>query len=80
MSKHRKGGRRPSLGIAVDAMDDIEPALRHLIGLVTALRILGAADDSVEPIAISSIARCAGTTLDEIEQSWRTAIGALRIT
>jgi hypothetical protein len=56
----------------------MESELRQLAGLVTALRILGEADDAVEPVAISSLARSAGSALDDIEQFWRTAIGALR--
>ena len=56
----------------------MEPDLRHLAGLITAFRILGEADDAIEPVAVSSIARCALETLEEIERNWRTAIGALR--
>jgi hypothetical protein len=52
--------------------------LRHLDGLITAFRILGEADDSIEPVAVSSLARCAQDTLEEIERNWRTAIGAMR--
>lgn len=63
---------------AVDAMDGIEPELRQLAGLVITLRILGEADDSIDPMAISSIARSAGDTLEEIDKSWRTAVATLR--
>ncbi len=63
---------------AVGALDEMEPELRHLDGLITALRILGEADDSIEPIAMSSLARCARESLEQIEQDWRTAIRALR--
>lgn len=76
MAQAKEGG--PATGIALDALDGIEPALRHLHGLITAFRILGEADDSVEPVAIASMARCARETLEEIERNWRTAIGALR--
>jgi hypothetical protein len=34
----------------------MEPELRQLASLVTALRYLGEADDAIEPIAISSLA------------------------
>jgi hypothetical protein len=60
------------------ALDRMEPELRQLDGLITAFRILGEADDSIEPIAVSSLARCAQETLEEIERNWRTAIGAMR--
>jgi hypothetical protein len=52
----------------------MEPDLRHLAGLITAFRILGEADDSIEPVAVSSLARCARETPDELERNWRAAI------
>jgi hypothetical protein len=60
------------------ALDQMEPDLRHLDGLIAALRIMGEANDSIEPVAVSSLARCAQDTLEEIERNWRTAIGAMR--
>lgn len=72
-SRWRSDGGRSS-----DALDEIEPNLQHLAGLISVLRLLGQAADSVEPVAVSSLARCSGETLDAIEQSWRMAIGALR--
>lgn len=63
---------------AIDALDEIEPSLRHLAGLVAALRLLGEVDDSIEPIIVSALARCAEESLTEVERSWRIAIGKLR--
>jgi hypothetical protein len=63
---------------ALDALDAMEPELRHLDGLIAAFRILGEADDSIEPVAVSSLARCARETLEGLERNWRTAIGTLR--
>ena len=68
----------PGRETAVEAMDSMEPELRQLTGLLVALRVLGEADDAIEPVAISSLARSAGSTLADIEELWRTAIGALR--
>ena len=65
-------------GAVLGALDQMEPDLRHLDGLITALRILGEAGDSIEPVAVSSLGRCASETLEEIERNWRTAIGAMR--
>lgn len=65
-------------GAVLGALDEMEPDLRHLDGLITAFRILGEAGDSIEPVAVSSLARCAHETLEEIERNWRTAIGAMR--
>jgi hypothetical protein len=78
MTKTRVTVGKSKLGSAVDALDDIEPDLRHLDGLIAAFRILGEVDDSIEPVAVSSLARCARETLEEIERNWQTAIGALR--
>ena len=71
-------GRRHDLETIVHTLDEMEPELRHLAGLVMALRILGEADDAIEPLAISSIARSAGSTLDDIDRAWRSAMAGLR--
>ncbi len=78
MPNHPKNKNCPSHEMAVEAIDGMEPELRQLSGLLVALRVLGEADDGIEPVAISSLARSAGSTLDDIEELWRTAIGALR--
>lgn len=59
--------------LAVDALDGMEPDLRHLSGLMLALRTIGEASDAIEPAAISSLARCAGETLAELDRAWRLA-------
>jgi hypothetical protein len=48
-----------TVGSALGALDEMEPELRHLGGLIAAFRILGEADDSIEPVAVSTLARCA---------------------
>lgn len=73
-------GRRHDLETIVDTLDGVEPELRQLTGLVMTLRILGEAGDAIEPLAISSVARSAGDTLNEIDKSWRQAIAGLRDT
>jgi hypothetical protein len=78
MSKNPKTNTCPGHETAVEAIDGMEPELRQLTGLLVALRVLGEADDAIEPVAISSLARSAGSTLDDIERLWRTAIEALR--
>lgn len=80
MPRNPRSKSDPAVEAALEALDGIEPELRQLTGLLFALRILGESDDAIEPVAISSIARSACSTLDEIEQLWRTAIGALRST
>jgi len=78
MAKGQAATEEVPVGSVLGALDDMEPHLRHLDGLVTAFRILGEADDSIEPVAVSSLARCVRETLEEIQRNWRTAIGALR--
>lgn len=78
MAKGKNAVGGAATDVVIGALDGIEPELRHLDGLITTLRILGEADDFIEPVAISSLARCARETLEEIERDWRTAIGALR--
>ncbi|MEP9389441.1 hypothetical protein [Mesorhizobium sp. KR9-304] len=78
MAKGQVAADRMTVGSALGALDEMESDLRHLIGLIAAFRILGEADDSIEPVAVSSLARCAHETLEELERNWRTAIGALR--
>jgi hypothetical protein len=79
MAKGKTTEAGAATGIALDTLDGIEPELRHLHGLITACTILGEADDSIEPVAIASLARCAREALKEIELNWRTAISALRM-
>jgi hypothetical protein len=59
MPKHLKLENCPALEAATDAMDGMEPELRQLAGLLVALRVLGEADDAIEPVAISSLAKSA---------------------
>lgn len=78
MAKGQGSAGEMMTSAVLGALDQMEPDLRHLDGLITAFRILGEADDSIEPVAVSSLARCAQETLEEIERNWRTAIGAMR--
>lgn len=78
MAKKRPAKSETTVNPAVIALDDMEASLRHLDGLLTTFQILGEAGDSVEPIAISSLARCARETLKELEQNWTLVVGAIR--
>jgi hypothetical protein len=78
MPAKNKTDERHQIDAATEAVDDMEPELRQLAGLVVTLRYLGEADDSIEPLAISAIARSAGNTLDQIDDAWRKATAALR--
>lgn len=66
------------LEAATDAVDNMEPELRQLQGLVITLRFLGEAEELIEPLAISALARAAGSTLDQIDAARRRAMAALR--
>ena len=56
MPKNPKIKNCPGHETAVEAIDGMEPELRQLTGLLVALRVLGEADDAIEPVAISSLA------------------------
>jgi hypothetical protein len=62
----------------MDAIHAMEPELRYLQGVVTVLTILGEAQDSVEPIALSSLARSGRQALESLSNSWRIAFEGLR--
>ena len=76
-NKHSKV-QRMARDRSLEALDMMEPDLRHLAGLLMALELLGQGDDSVESAAISSVARCAREAAGRIDASWRTAIASMR--
>lgn len=78
MAKRRLARNGNLACTALGALDAIEPALRHLQGLIVAFRVLGEADDAMEPLAVSSLALSAAETLEVIQQNWRIAIESLR--
>jgi len=78
MTKGRIATDRKTIGLALEALDDMEPDLHHLEGLITVFQILGEAGDSIEPIAVSSLAYCAHETLQKLERNWRVAISGAR--
>lgn len=78
MVKGRLGKDGSAASRVLGALDDMEQDLHHLEGLITTFQILGEAGDSIEPVAVSSLARCARETLEELEQNWQVAIGALQ--
>lgn len=59
--------------VAKDAVRDMEPELRHLEGVVALLTILGEAQDSVEPVALSALAKSARQIFETLSVSWRAA-------
>ena len=63
MTKRRVAVAGTMTGSVLGALDGMEPELRHLNGLIAVFRILGEADDSIEPVVVSSLARCARETL-----------------
>ena len=56
----------------------MEPELRQLEGRIFALRLIGQAEDHVEPLAISAIVRGASVWLGNLNKGWRIAIDSLR--
>jgi hypothetical protein len=63
-----------------DAVHDMEPALRHLEGVVALLTILGEAQDQIEPVALSALAKSARQIFEALSVSWRAAFEGMRQT
>jgi hypothetical protein len=62
-----------------DALFRLEPEIRLLDGVVTALRLLGEAPNSVEPIALSALAHSGITAMRELKLGLRQAMEAAHI-
>lgn len=62
-----------------DALFRLEPDVRLLDGVVTALRILGEAQEPIEPIALAALARCGTDAMGEVKSGLRQAMGAVGI-
>jgi hypothetical protein len=60
------------------ALDQMEPNLRLLQGVVAVLKGLSEAADAVEPIALEAIAHLAGETVQEVVDRWQEAREAMR--
>jgi hypothetical protein len=54
------------------------PELRHLEGVVALLTILGEAQDLVEPVALSALAKSARQIYEALSASWRSALEGMR--
>lgn len=74
-----KGKRNRGARQTAAALDEIEPELRQLDGLLTVLVLLGETSDSVEPIALSSLGRAARDAFDAIKDNWRKAMDEIRL-
>jgi hypothetical protein len=62
-----------------DALFRHEPKIRLLDGVVTALRLLGEAPDSIEPIALAALAHCGITAMRGLKLGLRQAMEATHI-
>lgn len=78
--------RNPEHGRRIDTAEDVtvrdllfemEPQIQLLEGVVALLRILGESQDSVEPVALATLADCCGNAVSELSSSWRAARDAL---
>lgn len=63
----------PSDAALRGVLDQMEPDLKLLEGVVAVLRALSATDDAVEPMAIEAMAYLAGETVDRVSALWREA-------
>lgn len=67
MARQRKAQPSP----AYLALVEIEPELHHVRGLGAALTAMGETADSIEPIAISSVARSLNEAVEKIADALR---------
>ncbi|MBL8582983.1 MAG: hypothetical protein JNL61_12265 [Rhizobiaceae bacterium] len=65
--------------MVLEALDQVEHELRHLQGLLVALRALGETADSVEPIALASLGRAGCETFVSFLQAYEAAAAAARL-
>ena len=63
------------IGASLFAM---EPELRTLEGMIAILRVLGEADDAVDPACLSLLANCAGEAVSTLSDNWRSGMEGLR--
>jgi membrane carboxypeptidase/penicillin-binding protein len=52
MAKRQVVTGKSTVSLALGALDEMEPELRHLTRLITAFQILGEAGDSIDPTAV----------------------------
>lgn len=64
-------GQMEQIGANLFAM---EPELRTLEGMIVILRILGDADDAVDPACLAFLANCGGEALSTLSVCWRSSI------
>lgn len=56
----------------------MEPELRTLEGMIAILRILGDADDAVDPACLAFLANFGGEALNTLSVSWHSSMENLR--
>ena len=62
-----------------DALFRLEPEIRLLDGVITALRLPGEAPNSIEPIALAALAHCGIAAIRELKLGLRQAMDAAHI-
>ena len=80
MARNTERGRRIDTSEHANVRDllfEMEPRIQLLEGVVALLRVLGEAQDSVEAVALATLADCCGDAVSEMSSSWRAAVDAL---
>jgi hypothetical protein len=62
------------IGASLFAM---EPELQTLEEMIAILRVLGEADDAVDPACLSLLADCAGEAVSTLSDNWRSGMESL---
>jgi hypothetical protein len=58
------------------ALFDMEPELRQIEGVLKLLSILGEGGDTVEPVALASLARAGESAFEQLSTQWRSGFEA----
>jgi hypothetical protein len=83
MGKRRKPGRRrqttDSCHTVVDLLLQMKPELKHLKGNIAILQALSETADTVETLALASLAHACDTSFDRVMELWRASLIAARM-
>jgi hypothetical protein len=82
MGKRKSRGKRKQTTdgchTVVNLLLLMEPELKQLQGNIVILQALGVTADSVQPIALASLAQSCGAGFDRVLELWRASLVAAR--
>ncbi|MBP0441283.1 hypothetical protein [Tianweitania sediminis] len=78
MASRKKRQHEEGRATIVDLLLRMEPELKQLQGGIEILRALGETAESVEPIALATLARCCESGFEQLMALWRTSLDSAR--